>query len=380
MGDLAVRKAALVEKLDSLYSEIAGIEQEALGLEELELGVGPDDPTLAAERDGSSSPTQAEMVRAAWNGIELTPSDVRQMQGYVRRLDAWRDHYKAVGDKRGILVNERHYAKALEYLLANQRTQLEHRRQHVEELHARLQETQKDGLTDTQAAISDALQTPMQLAADTIIGLIKRLGENSDVAIPLAQVLAQISANDMYQPSILRNDNDPTNPSSQEWISQKFSSGYKSRLERRRGGVVSVEQTKKASRRVRRSSVILTKMQSIHFDQFDYEEHELPQLVVDFFGKWSLFEEFKVPVPVFKNFVEGTCSTAPASCFPARFTAEVPSVRPRCLFTGLAVADGYTRVSRRHQEALPPEPVSQLPARVRCLSDDVLLFDCQQRQ
>ena len=350
------------------------------GLEELELGVGPDDPTLVAEEQaavGSSSPTQAEMVREAWHGIELTPREVRQLQGYVRRLDAWRDHYKGVGDKRGILVNERHYAKALEYLLANQRTQLEHRRQHVEELHARLQETQKDGLTDTQAAISDALQTPMQLAADTIIDLIKRLGENSDVAIPLAQVLAQISANDMYQPSILRNDNDPTSPSSQEWISQKFSSGYKSRLERRRGGVVSVEQTKKASRRVRRSSVIQTSMQNVHFDQFDYEEHELPQLLLDFFNKWSLFEEFKVPVPVFKNFVEGTCSTVvPTCCFPARLTADVHSAEVQ--FTGLAVADGYMRVSRRHQEALSPEPVSQLPPRVRCLSDVVLLFDCQQ--
>ena len=96
MGDLAARKAALVQRLDSLYSEIAGIEREALGLEELELSVGSDDPTLAAERDGSSSPTQAEMVRDAWNGIELPASDVRKMQGYVRRLDAWRDHYKGV--------------------------------------------------------------------------------------------------------------------------------------------------------------------------------------------------------------------------------------------------------------------------------------------
>ena len=62
---------------------------------------------------------------------------------------------------------------------------------------------------------------------------------------------------------------------------------------------------------MRRSSVNLTKMQNIHFDQFDYEEHELPQLVVDFFAKWSLFEEFKVPVPVFKNFVEGMFPYAP---------------------------------------------------------------------
>ena len=73
---------------------------------------------------------------------------------------------------------------------------------------------------------------------------------------------------------------------------------------------------------MRRSSVILTTMQNVHFDQFDYEEHELPQLVVDFFGKWSLFEEFKVPVPVFKNFVEGECGLNTPQT-----SARVP---PRC--------------------------------------------------
>jgi hypothetical protein len=324
MGDLHEKKAALREKLDSLYGDIAALEKEALGLDNLELRVEPGDPTVAAaaslaadDADDGGSPTQAEMVREVWRGTELTPSDVRQLQGYVRRLDAWRDHYKSLEDGRGLLINERHYAKALEILLANQRTQLEHRRQHVEELHSRLQETQSNDKSETQAAISDALQTPMQLAADTIINLIKRLGENSDVAIPLAQVLAQISANDMYQPSILHNENDPTSPSSQQWITQNFSSGYKSRLERRRGGVVGLEQTKKTKKRVRRSSVILMTMQNIQFDQFDYEESELPQLVVDFFGKWSLFEEFKVPVPVFKNFVEGTRALRPSPRFAA---------------------------------------------------------------
>ena len=323
MGDLEERKAALRAKLDSLYSDIAAVEQEALGLEQHQLTVGVDDPTLAAVRSklgwAPSPRDSAETVREAWHGIELSQSDVRALLGYVRRLDAWREHYKGVEDKRGLLVNEWHYAKALEYLLANQRTQVEHRRHVVEELRSRLQETQKDVESDTQAAISDALQTPMQVAADTIIGLIKNLGENSDVTIPLAKVLAQISANDMYQPSILRNEDGPATQSSQEWISQNFSSGYKSRLERRRGGVVSIEQTRKVKKRAP-SSVILTSMQNIHFDQFDYEEHELPQLVVDVFEKWSLFEEFKVPVPVFKNFVEGKCKRCSrACCFPARF-------------------------------------------------------------
>ena len=72
----------------------------------------------------------------------------------------------------------------------------------------------------------------------------------------------------------------------------------------RRGGVVSVEQTKKVKGR-EPSSDVLTKLQTVHFDQFEHEEHELPQLVVDFFAKWNLFEEFKVPVPVFHNFVDG---------------------------------------------------------------------------
>jgi hypothetical protein len=209
-----------------------------------------------------------------------------------------------VEDGRGLLINERYYARALEHLLANQTTQLIDRKKHVEELHGRLHDTKSAVRTESETAISDALQTPMQVAADTIIGLIKRLGENSDVSLPLAQVLAQISANDMYQPTVLRDQDGLTSPGSQQWISQNFSAGSKSRLERRRGGMVSLEQMQKPKKRVRRSSVIQMTMQNIEFDQFDYEENELPQLILDFFAKWDLFTEFKVPVPVFKNLLD----------------------------------------------------------------------------
>ena len=65
------------------------------------------------------------------------------------------------------------------------------------------QSTQRD---EVERAINDALQTPMQLAADTIISLIKKLSDddNDEAAIPLAQVLKQISSGtDMYQPKML---------------------------------------------------------------------------------------------------------------------------------------------------------------------------------
>ena len=43
--------------------------------------------------------------------------------------------------------------------------------------------------------------------------------------------------------------------------------------------------------------------QNFAFDQFDYEEAELPELCREFFQKWDLLSEFKVPVPVFNQFV-----------------------------------------------------------------------------
>lgn len=306
MGDVMERKAALKAKLDSLYGEIAGLEAESLGVEHLSLTSTAANEASAVE-GAAAAAVDPDAVAAApleLAGTALNRQDVRMLQGYVRRLDAWRDHYKSVEDGRGLVVNERHYARALQHLLANQQTQLTERKKHVEELHGRLHDTKQQVRSESETAISDALQTPMQVAADTIIGLIKRLGENSDVAIPLTQVLAQISANDMYQPTVLGDQDELTSPGSQQWISKNFSSGGKSRLERRRGGMVSLEQMQKPKKRVRRSSVILMSMQNIGFDQFDYEEGELPQLVLDFYGKWSLFEEFMVPVPVFKNFLD----------------------------------------------------------------------------
>lgn len=102
--------------------------------------------------------------------------------------------------------SEAYYTKALEYLLANQQTQLELKRKDVGLLRTKLEATQSSQRDEVDRAINDALQTPMQLAADTIISLIKKLSadDNGDAAIPLAQVLKQISSGtDMYQPKML---------------------------------------------------------------------------------------------------------------------------------------------------------------------------------
>ena len=137
----------------------------------------------------------------------------------------------------------------------------------------------------------------MQHAAETIIGLIGSLGENDDVALPLAQVLSQISGNDMYQPRMLSEGygaDDVRSPGSQQWISATFSSSAatRSRLDQRRGAM-SMESGNPADLMLTDTSGKAT-MESIAFDQFGHPDSELSSLVSTFFGKWSLFEEFKV--------------------------------------------------------------------------------------
>ena len=56
-------------------------------------------------------------------------------------------------------------------------------------------------------------------------------------------------------------------------------------------------------KRVRRSSVVMRTMQSFDFDQFKVAENDLADLARDYFTKWSLFEEFKVPATVYPIFM-----------------------------------------------------------------------------
>ena len=343
-ADATGRKAELRAKLDTLYSQMAALEVEALGLDhipELAPGAGADSPSADSPAAGSPPPEseaaapaepgpegepapEPELVPAALRGMDMSRSEVRKVQSYLEQLDGWRERYAGAEEAQGLLVNERHYARALECLLANQHTQLATRRSHVEELQRRLKETKVEHRTEVEAAISDALQTPMQHAAETIIGLIGSLGENDDVALPLAQVLSQISGNDMYQPRMLSEGygaDDVRSPGSQQWISATFSSSAatRSRLDQRRGAM-SMESGNPADLMLTDTSGKAT-MESIAFDQFGHPDSELSSLVSTFFGKWSLFEEFKVrPPPTPHTFLfeqVGCLSLNCAGCFVA---------------------------------------------------------------
>ena len=67
------------------------------------------------------------------------------------------------------------------------------------------------------------------------------------------------------------------------------------RLDQRRGAM-SMESGNPADLMLTDTSGKAT-MESIAFDQFGHPDSELSSLVSTFFGKWSLFEEFKVRPP-----------------------------------------------------------------------------------
>ena len=104
----------------------------------------------------------------------------------------------------------------------------------------------------------------------------------------------------MYQPRMLSEGygaDDVRSPGSQQWISATFSSSAatRSRLDQRRGAM-SMESGNPADLMLTDTSGKAT-MESIAFDQFGHPDSELSSLVSTFFGKWSLFEEFKVRPP-----------------------------------------------------------------------------------
>ena len=206
-------------RLETLYREVALVEIDAAGLAGF---VGMDllgdfmsssvveatarSPTASGGSFRQRSEASGVAPREKFAGFNLSAAEARKLENYIVRMDGWREHFRSQGDEEGRARVETYYVKALEYLLANQHTELELKRTDVGLLRTKLDRAQSTQRDEVERAINDALQTPMQLAADTIISLIKKLSDddNDEAAIPLAQVLKQISSGtDMYQPKML---------------------------------------------------------------------------------------------------------------------------------------------------------------------------------
>lgn len=168
----------------------------------------------------------------------------------------------------------------------------------------KLQEIKSEHLSETEQAISDALETPMQSAVSTLIGLIRKMADDTamySIAVPLAKVLKQVSAANVYTPKF--DFKDEGDNETQKWIADTFSPKVTdrptSRLERRRQGVAQPMAVLRA-----RSMEAIENMSLSTFNQFVYQEDELADLVQGCFAKFNCFDEFQVPVPVFMSFMK----------------------------------------------------------------------------
>ena len=296
---LRAQKLELVKKLDALHAKVYELDMEESGLTEVELDLdGGADGANAADGDedgGEPKPL---------DGFKLGPAESARLEHLAHSLATRRQELHSAKDWSALQTNERRYARCLAYLLANQQTQLDHQREYVIKLRENLQMIKEEDRNAVQAAISDALQTPMQAAANSIIELISSLSNNDTVAIPLSKVLKQISAANLYQPTF--DFDSEVDTDTQKWISSTFATAKtgRSRLDQRRNAMVSFGHLQQASpRELQRTNLVMQTLQSYSFNQFDYEEQELGQLMHDFFGKFNILEEYKIPVPIFRSFM-----------------------------------------------------------------------------
>ena len=219
--ELLAKKQRVLELMDSLHSQIHEQDMEENGLAHLDIDG-------AKGADGGVTPSR----------MKLDPTDVGRLEHQIRMYTRRREELVASKDWRGLRLNEKHYTRSLELLLANQQTQLDSQRDYVSKLRENLQGIKDDDRCAFQAAISESLQTPMQSAANSIIQLISNVSSDDAVAIPLATVLKQISAANLYQPTF--DFESAVDSDTQKWISATFAGKKsKSRIDQRRGGVVS---------------------------------------------------------------------------------------------------------------------------------------------
>jgi hypothetical protein len=287
---IAKKKTQLSSNLKSLNRQLKTLESEEGGL----VDVG----ALTAEIGGDAD--LAEILE----GIKLSEDEIQSLAEEIKKVEARRaELQEGGGDFKAQYANERRITKGIEVLLASQKVQYDEERVEIRELLEKLKEIKRDHLSETEQAISEALETPMQSAVSTLIGLIRTMADKVDmysIAVPLAKVLKQVSAANVYTPKF--NFNGEADTETQKWIAETFSPKVAdrptTRLERRRAGV-----TQSMTVLHERSMAAVDGMGRYTFDQFAFQEDELADLFVGAFSKFNIFEEFSVPMPVFRSFL-----------------------------------------------------------------------------
>ena len=304
--DHANARSYLQRKLNSLQKQLRQLEQE-------ETGLAHDD-----DEADDTDPQVLELMSAA----KLTQDEIEALEAKIDKFDRPRFSLidKLTGkrtatelgssdtvDFRALYSDERNHTIKLETFLKNQGHQIDASKEEVAELKDKLLfALTNDSRDDEQKAISLALQTPMESAVHRIINLIAKC-EKPYVTVPLAKVLKNISAANVHEQKFgfaeTESDSDRT---TQAWLRSNFSGGSSPTSAAARATVHDPGASPHrpiTKKRVRRSSVVMRTMQSFDFDQFKVSENDLADLARDYFTKWSLFEEFKVPATVYPIFM-----------------------------------------------------------------------------
>ena len=158
------------------------------------------------------------------------------------------------------------------------------------------------GGVDATVPTPGLLQTPMQSAVQTLMGVIRDVGADSAVGAQLALVIPVLSSTAESSAFNFSADSS-ADDATQRWIQSQFATvNSAAELEEEAAGGAGGKPKKKRVR-ARRSSMVMMSMQSVYFNQFDFEEQHLTPLIHDFLHKYDLFNEFKIPKPVFNNFI-----------------------------------------------------------------------------
>ena len=285
-------RSYLQRKLNSLQKQLRQLEQEETGLADM-------------DEANETDPQVLEMMRAA----KLTQTEIDALKAKIVEFDSKRSELGAseTMDYRALYNNERNHTYGLEAFLKNQGHEIDASKEEVAELKDKLLSAlTNDSRDDEQKAISLALQTPMESAVHSIINLIAKC-EKTHVTVPLAKVLKCISAANVHEQKFgFAETESDSDRSTQTWLRSTFSGGSSptSAAARQTLHDPSASPNRPVmKKRVRRSSVVMRTMQSFDFDQFKVAENDLADLARDYFTKWSLFEEFKVPATVYPIFM-----------------------------------------------------------------------------
>lgn len=193
---------------------------------------------------------------------------------------------------------ERRVTKGMELILATQQEELDKERTRIRDLLENIRGIRQGQRTEMQAGIEATLETPMQSAAQVIIGLIHQAEEeeNYAVAVPLSKVLKEMTAANLYTPGFRFKDDVDTD--TRRWIAETFSPKVSTRA---KAEVVPESPARPPSPRV--LSAGADDLPLLSFNQFSYPEDDLSGLIRSAFDKFGLLEEFKVMDETFSAFM-----------------------------------------------------------------------------